>query len=418
MSLRILVMSLAALTPSWGAAAGPEGTLALAAGDAALAAPCVPVADPCASGCLSCLCGPPGRVWVSAEWLYAATSGNSLPPLATTSPPGTPQSAAGVVGAAGPTTFLLFGGRRYDGEMRSGLRAQAVYWLDDCQTCGLYGDFLYLSRARSSFLAAASPTAGTILARPFVNALTGLSDAELVSFPGVLGGGVTADTYTDVIGGGGGMIKNLCCGPCGRLDLSLGYRYLGVTDDLTVTESLTAREGSPAPPGTTFQIRDHFRARNDFHGGVIGLSGERRVDRLFVGGWASVALGVSHQVLTVDGSTVVTGPGGAVLASGPGGLLTAPSNIGTYERNRFAVLPEAGIRAGYQVTPRLRTYVGYTFLYVSSVTRTGDMIDPRVNPNQFVPAAAPVTGPALPGFAPPTTGFWMQGVSVGAQLTF
>jgi hypothetical protein len=438
MRSRLLVMALAAATPAWGVA-GPETPQpAPVAGGAPLpsanpAAPllstnpytsppaagaCTPACDPCAScvpGCTSCLCGPPGRLWVSAEWLYWATSGNHLPPLATVSPAGTAQPIAGVLGA-GPNTLVLFGDRNYDGEMRSGFRTQAVYWLDECQRCGVYGDFFFLGRAQSHF-AAGEP--GAVVGRPFTNALTGLPDAELVTFPGVLAGGVAADTYTDVIGGGAGVIKNLCCDPCGgRLDLTLGYRYLRVTDDLTVYENLSAREGSAAPPGTAFQIRDHFRARNHFHGVNVGLSGERRVDRLFVQGWASVALGVSHQVLTVDGSTVVTGPAGNVVTAGPGGLLTQPSNIGEYERNRFAVLPEAGVRVGYQVTDRLRAYVGYTFLYVSRVTRTGDMIDTRVNPNQFVPAVPPVAGPALPAFDPPTRGFWAQGVSVGVQFLF
>ena len=427
MRTRLLVTFLVAATPAWGLA-DPDAPPALPAPNAAAApvgpvaaAPqagaCAPACDACAPSCLSCLCGPPGRLWVSAEWLYWASSGNPLPPLVTTSPPGTPLSSAGVIGA-GPTTFTLFGDRRVDGEMRSGFRTQAVYWLDECQRCGLYGDFFFLGRARSSF-AAAAPAGSPVLARPFINALTGLPDAELVSFPGVLAGGVAAESYTDVIGGGGGFIKNLCCNPCvGRLDLTLGYRYVGITDDLTISETLTAREGSAAPVGTTFQIRDHFRARNHFHGPVVGLSGERRADRLFVAGWASVALGVSHQVLTVDGSTVVTDPTGAVVTTAPGGLLTQPSNIGTFERNRFAVVPEAGVRVGYQVTPRLRAYVGYTFLYMSSVTRTGDMIDPRVNPNQFAPLVGPAAGPALPAFDPPTRGFWTQGVSVGAQLLF
>jgi len=352
---------------------------------------------------------------VSAEWLYWATSGNPLPPLVTTSPPGTAQPIAGVLGA-GPNTLVLFGGRNYDGDIRSGFRTQVVYWLDECQQCGLSGDFFFLGRAQSSF-AGAGPN--NVLARPFTNAITGLPDAELVSLPGVLNGGVAVDTYTDVIGGGAGVIHNLCCNPCvGRVDLTLGYRYLRLTDDLTVWENLSAREGSAAAVGTTFQIRDHFRARNDFHGGVIGLSGERRFDRFFVSGWASVALGVSHQVLTVDGSTVVTGPTGAVTAVGPGGLLTAPSNIGEYERNDFAVLPEAGVRLGYQVAPRMRAYVGYTFLYLSKVTRSGDMIDTRVNPNQLTPAITPVTGPALPAFDPRTRDFWAQGVSVGVQFLF
>lgn len=425
MRCRLLAMAVAAATPAWGVA-GPQAAPAAYSLDGAppLAAAAIPLppgacapdcAPACAPDCTSCLCGPPGRLWVSAEWLYWATSGNPIPPLGTASPVGTAQPIAGVLGA-GPNTLILFGGRNYDGEMRSGFRTQAVYWLDDCQRCGLYGDFLNLGRAQSS-LAAGGP--GTVVGRPFVNALTELRDAELVTFPGVVGGGVAANTSTDVIGGGGGVIKNLCCNPCvGRLDLLLGYRYLGVFDDLAVYESLSAREGSAAAPGTTFQIRDQFRARNHFHGVNLGLAGERRRDRLFVQGWAAVALGVSHQVLTVDGTTVITDPAGNVVTVGRGGLLTQPSNIGEYERNRFAVVPEAGVRVGYQVTDRLRAYVGYTFLYVSSVTRTGDMIDPRVNPNQFVPTPAVVTGPALPVFDPPTRGFWAQGVSVGVQFLF
>lgn len=430
MRSRFFVMALAAATPVWGVAgpeaqqpAPPPATSASPLPSANPAAPlyqpgtCVPACDPCsqcAPGCTSCLCGPPGRLWLSAEWLYWANSGNPLPPLVTTSPPGTAQTIAGVPGA-GPSTLVLFGDRRYDGEMRSGLRTQAVYWLDECNRCGLYGDFFFLGRNRSSFDAG---TPGGIVARPFINALTGLPDAELVAFPGVLAGSVSVRSYTDVIGGGGGLVKNLCCSCDGRVDLTVGYRYLGVTDDLTVTENLTAREVSGAAPGTSFLIQDHFRARNHFHGGVVGLSGERRMDRLFVQGWVSCALGVSHQVLTVDGSTVVTDPAGNVVTTGPGGLLTQPSNIGVRERNKFAVVPEAGVRFGYQVTERLRAYVGYTFIYVSSVTRSGDMVDLRVNPNQFVPSAPPVAGPALPAFDPPTRGFWTQGVSIGAQFSF
>ncbi len=371
---------------------------------------CGPVAEACPTLCQPAGC-PPARGWVSAEWLYWATSGNPLPPLVTGSPAGTPVAAAGVLGVG--STATLAGGQRADGDFRSGLRLNGGAWFGDC---GVYGDFLFLGRQGSTDTFG-SATGSAVVGRPFFNPLTGGQDAELVSFPGTLAGFVTVDSRTDVIGGGGGLMANLCCTCAGRVDLSVGYRYLGVTDELTVGENLTPLDPATGAAAGTILVRDRFRAENSFHGPSVGVYGERRVGRGFVAGWSSLAMGVSHQELTVDGGTVIA-PNAGPVVSGPGGLLTAPSNIGTVTRDRFAVVPEVGARLGVQVTPTLRAFVGYTFIYLSSVTRSGDMVDPRVNPNQLVPAALPLVGPAVPAFAPRATDFWMQGVSVGAQLVF
>src|SRR5262245_52245287 len=61
-----------------------------------------------------------GRVWADAELLLWWQRGASLPPLATTSPPGTPLDQAGVLGA--PGTSVLFGGTRVNGDLRIGGR--------------------------------------------------------------------------------------------------------------------------------------------------------------------------------------------------------------------------------------------------------------------------------------------------------
>ena len=59
-----------------------------------------------------------------------------------------------------------------------------------------------------------------------------------------------------------------------------------------------------------------------------------------------------------------------------GGLLALPgANIGRYTQSKFAVVPEAGVKIGYHLTPNLRLAVGYNFLYLSSVLRPGDQID-------------------------------------------
>ena len=62
----------------------------------------------CQDFCGTAFCGPPGRVWLRADYLMWFTTGTRLPPLVTTSPQGTPANQAGVLGA--PGTTILFGG--------------------------------------------------------------------------------------------------------------------------------------------------------------------------------------------------------------------------------------------------------------------------------------------------------------------
>lgn len=366
----------------------------------------------CPSSCPA-PCGPDGRVWVNFAWLFWAASGQPLPPLATAAPAGTARANAGTLGS--PATSVLFGGRRANNDFRDGFRLSGGTWLDDDHRFGIEGDFFFLARSRDGF--AAGSDGSRVISRPFFNALTGLPDAELVSFPGALAGSVTVDSRSSVIGGGVNAVHNLCCSPCGRVDLLVGYRYFNLTDEVTVREDLTSLGGrANVPVGTRFQITDRFRTTNDFHGGVIGLAGERRFSAVFVGVRASVALGSNTQSTEIDGSTAITPPGGPrqVFA---GGLLAQPSNIGRYERSVFAVMPEVGVRAGVQVTDAARVYAGYNFLYLSNAARAGDQIDQRVNTNQLPPRTA-TGGPAVPAFPDRTTDFYLQGVTAGVEFRF
>ena len=62
-----------------------------------------------------------------------------------------------------------------------------------------------------------------------------------------------------------------------------------------------------------------------------------------------------------------------------GGILALPSNIGSYSRSVFGVIPEAGLTLGVQPINHVRLTAGYSFLYWNAVARPGDQIDPRVN---------------------------------------
>src|SRR5437899_8525182 len=65
-----------------------------------------PVADPGTAVSLNERGANDWRFWVSADYARAWLKARPLPALATTSPPGTGQTAAGVLGMIGTTTLL------------------------------------------------------------------------------------------------------------------------------------------------------------------------------------------------------------------------------------------------------------------------------------------------------------------------
>ncbi|MBN9519806.1 BBP7 family outer membrane beta-barrel protein [bacterium] len=295
----------------------------------------------------------PGRAWASAEWLFWVTSGHPLPPLI-------------VAGSSNAPGAILFGGRRGNNDFRNGLRVTAGAWLDDTQAWGVEGDFFFLGQSRDQFATAGNGS--QVITRPFFNTATGAPDAEFVSFPGTAAGRAAVDATSNFIGGGVNLLCNLHRSSCGRADAFVGYRYQNLRDDLGIQEDVATLPGAAAAPGSRFQVADRFRTGNDFHGGRVGVSGERAFGPWFVGGRAAAALGVSHQVVTIDGSTIITPPGGTP-ATFPGGLLALPTNTGRFERDRFAVVPEVQFRVGCQVSEGLRVSAGYDFMYWSSVAR-------------------------------------------------
>jgi hypothetical protein len=414
----------------------PKGPPEAKAADAAKA-PSTPASNTLTQGCnvaTSCPtyacdpcgpcgpCGPAGKYWVAAEYLYWTTSGNRIPPLVTTAPDGTPRATAGVVGQA--TTTVLYGGNRINDDWRSGFRVRAGMWFDECNTCGIEGDGFYLgqSRERSTFLCGGDGT--PIITRPFFNADPNVNanDTQLVCYPNVLAGRVSVDSTSNLWGSSANLIKNIHCDPCGRLDFLIGYRYLNLRDDLRINEDLTALTGEAnrlqtVAPGTQFQIEDRFRTDNQIHAPFVGLQWERRFSHYFLNVRSQIGLGWNRQTTEISGSTVITPPGGTGTTYA-GGLLAQPTNIGKYTSNKFVVVPSGQVRLGVQVTERLRAYVGYDFLYVSSVVRSGDQIDLRVNPAQLAPSQGLGNGPAVPAFTGKRTDFWAHGANLGIEFRF
>lgn len=355
--------------------------------------------------------GSPYPRWIEADALLWWTRAQDVPALLTTSSPGTAQAQAGVLGQSATTT--LFGGERLPDEMRFGGRIRYGEWLDPAHFYGLEWEYLALERAAA---AESVSSDGTIIyARPFFNALTGRQDAELVSFPNLLSGYADATVRTSFESAGVRLLTNLrqgdpCSSLCGysRWDFLLGYRYARLHDDITINENLTSLQG--ANPGS-FDITDRFNTRNTFHGADLGLRWEG-IDRdLTLQLLAKVGLGTNQQLVQIDGDTTTTVVG--ISTDFSGGFLAQRTNMGHFERDRFGVLPELGIKLGWQFSDRTRFTLGYSVVYWSNVVRAGNQIDTTVNPNLLPPEASPFTGPLRPGFSFRETDFWAQGLDLG-----
>jgi len=371
---------------------------------------------------------PPTHYWINAEYLLWASSGMHIPALVTSSPAGTSASTAGVLGQ--PTTSVLFGDQNVTNGFRSGLRIGAGFWFDDTQTLGLEGSFLYLGQARQEqvFNSAGSPG----IARPYFNAITGMQSSEPTTFAVInpdasinpaLTGTLTARTTSDLWGMDFNFRRFLYETDNFRLDGLVGYRMMRLRDTVQTNSSSTVNDSTNEPfnlpNGTTINILDSFQSTNNFEGGQIGLSGKWQSDRWTVGATAKLALGVNDRAVVISGGTNFASPGGPATGVNSG-LLTLPSINGRYSSSNFSVIPEVGVTLGYQVTPNIRIFSGYSFLYWTNVVRAGDQISTTLNTSQLSrtlpPAQSPLVGPALPTFVLHETNYWAQGVNFGVEL--
>lgn len=394
----------------------------------------------CVTGnCGQCTrCGPAGRLWVRAEYLLWWGAGMNLPPLVTSSNPGTPIGNAGILGL--DSTSILLGNDEVLDEGQAGFRVRFGGMLGRCGKLRWEGEYLTLGEEAFRFSQRSDGNGSPILARPFFNINprnggTGAlepparEDAELVAFPGVLSGIVSVDALTEFDSAGGRLLWTVCCkelcrnrATCGgccqqssggysQISMLGGYRYANLRDTLTIREDLTSLD--PNNP-SRFEITDRFRTENEFHGGEFGFLWQGGNRRLSLESYSKVAIGNVHQTVDISGNTIISFAGPQDVSDG--GLLTQASNIGEYSRDRLGVLPEFGANLGWYITPRLQATVGYTFLFLSSVVRPGDQIDLDVNPDQLAPAIDPIEGPLRPRFAFRETDYWAHGLNVGLDL--
>jgi hypothetical protein len=358
---------------------------------------------------------------VNGEYLLWWIRDSQLPVSVTTAVPGA-STLPGVLGQ--PGTAVLFGGSDVDNQVRSGGRFTAGLWLNDGQTVGFEGNYLFLGSRSVPFDRTSSGAPGSeIIARPFFDVMNGAPDAQLVAFPGIAGGDIHVSSSSRLQGAELNLLYSTGGGGNYSVSLLGGFRYLQLDEGLGIAESCHVNADLPGGPplfgGSTIAIADQFDTHNYFYGGQIGARVESYWGRLFVNVLGKVALGETQEIVDIHGSTAITSPAGTTTGF-PVGFLALASNSGRFTRDEFAVVPEFGINVGWQVSAHLRASVGYTFLYWSAVARPGDQVDEGLSGTQLPTDTRfnPGSGPARPAVLLRSTDFWAQGISFGLELCY
>jgi len=376
----------------------------------------------------------PSHGFVSVEYLMWYQSGMETPALVTTSPAGTARENAGVLFRNPATSTTLYGGDNdILSDRMSGTRVRFGWWFANNPMLGIEGEYLGFNTKTENFDSGLSTGVAPqpILARPFYNARTGLDDSELVAFPNVLNGRVTTQATTKLDGAAVRFRRILCCSSgcnslpiaCGpvpsqsRIDATLGWRFYQLKESLGITEDLSTFNRNVDQGGGDFLLNDSFSTRNQFNGAELGFQWTGRRGYWSLDALMRMGVGNVKQEVMIQGTTVSTLPNGTVVLPNPGvgGLLAQRTNIGTYTRNEFGIVPELGATLGYQVTQHLRLTAGYSFIYWSNVVRPGDQIDTTVNPNLMPPENPVETAFLNPRFAFQQTDYWVQGLSLGGE---
>jgi len=381
-----------------------------------------PVVDHC--GCVETVLP---RFWAEADYLMSWAKAAPVPPLVTTGP-------ANVLGPGGfPGTLGLPGTRTLIGNDNvvfppiSGLRLTLGGWID-CD--GHYGVestcFRILERGEQRAVSSSGLPGSAPLSVPFFDASLAQENSIGIAF---------ARAVNPVAGGArlsltsrleGAEINGLCRLHEGttpylgaRLDLLFGFRWISLRENLFFDTS-----SNVVGLSDVFRTSDSFRSSSDFYGAQLGLREQVYFGRIFFRGTAKVAMGSVHELTRIDGTLVTNDfPGLNGVPTGfKGGYLALPTNSGRFATDRFAFAPEATVGAGVQVNDWLRLTVSYVFLYLTTVVRPGDQIDRVINPTQG-PAftgnpSSVLQGPARPVDTGKSDGYWMQGLSIGAEVRF
>jgi hypothetical protein len=365
---------------------------------------------------------PVPRFWLRAEYLlWWNKKGPLSAPLATL---GSINDA--FPGALGqPGTQILYGGDGITFRSLNGLRFESGLWLDQERTFSIESGFFFLGTSSPRFSAFSDPNGDQIIARPVIDALSGVEDSYTDASPGSFTGGITITNASSLISWDINAAVNFVQADQFRLDGLLGFRYLNLSEVLRIEDQLTPLAddqltflGQPIDASSSLKDFDRFCTNNNFYGGQIGTRMTWNFDRWVITAIGKLALGSTQEKAFVRGATALYSPDGSITYI-PGGVLATSANIGDYARNAFAVVPEFNLNFAFRLSRRWTARIGYSFIFWSNVVRPGSQVDRVVSAN-LVPTdpSYGTAGPNAPTFQLQSTSYWAQGINFGLEFGF
>jgi hypothetical protein len=353
--------------------------------------------------------------WARCEYTLGRVREAPLPiPLVTTG--STKDKSPGAIGQ--PSTVVLLGNAGVGYKVISGMRFEFGGWLDSQNILGLEASGFVQEMRVNHFSAVSDKTGTPLIALPFVNQTpgAGVESGQLISNPTKLAGSVVVAATMQRWGTQVNGVFCFCRQPGLEFTLLSGMRYDDLRENLRLsTTSLNL------VTNTNTTLDDHFNTRNQFFGAQIGASMHTQRNVLSLDVTTKIALGDTHQVVEIQGASGQSGAKASPAGSFPGGFFAQPSNLGRTAANPFVAIPSIEFKLGYQITPRLRAFLGYDFLYWNEVVRPGNQIDRNVNLTQspiLGTTKGVLSGSAVPAPLFNRSGVWAQDVNFGLELRF
>ncbi len=357
----------------------------------------------------------PQSFWLHADYLYWVIHKDNSGPLIQAVPAS--QAISGVINPAAAATLFPANGRlTYDG--LSGVRVDTGMWIDTTNHIGVeIGGFDTTQVSKSGFVAS-NALGLPALARFYTNANSGVPTELFFSNPD------PANTYSGTLAANS-TVNSVYSGEISarwqgyrfasdNLDWLAGFRYFHLDDKLSLNGTALLSDG------TKLSVSDQFKTQNNFYGAQGGISARWcgmygfSFDFIF-----KLAMGDMNQRVTIAGSNTLVTPDG-VASTEPYGLYARPSNVGTYQRDHFAVIPELTFNLNYNVTEHVAIFAGWNFIYMNNaVVRAANQIDKTVNDSQIRYIANPTMGNAPgPVFSFRDQTFWMEGLNAGVRFEY
>jgi hypothetical protein len=363
--------------------------------------------------------------WINASY-EAAYFRSMQQPAALVTTGSQNDNAPGALGQS--STAVLYGGNPISFNLFSGVKLEAGLFLDENDRFSLDWTGTLFFPNYSSFSTGSDGNGNPVLARPIFNIASGAQGAFLTSLPGTLNGTINIDSKSQF---GSTEFNARIHGYFGEslhIDGLFGFRYMQLNESMTFNEHIdplvagfASFDGATINPPSSLHDFDSFETKNKFFGAQFGARASYEYKYFTLEGFVKLALGGTVEQTQIAGSTTLVTPG-APNVTAPGSILAVPSNIGTYSRTVFGIVPEFGLNLGIDLCQNVRLKLGYSFLMWNHVVRPGEQINPNVNPGQ-VPGSpanvfANVSGPMGPTYRFADELFWAHTFNLGVEFHY